>query len=394
MLMTNSVGDPPPPARHSPPTRVLIVLRDFNMGGSLRQAALIANRLHTLTAATVEVWAFEYGRAVHDLLLPEITTRVLHPGSAGSALQRAHDLGRFLLALRSARADVLLPFNDFPNRVVGSLWPLTGAAACVWNQRDEGREVTQRPLERLAIRQSTCFVANSNVGRSHLVSTFGVPEGRISIIRNGVAPPSIALDRTSARRTLDLDAGTPVAVMVANTHRFKDHETLVHAWRLVVDGLAEPPLLLLAGRPGDRHARIVELGAQLGLEQSIRLLGEVADVWPLLAASDIAVFSSRREGCPNAVLEAMAAGLPVVATDIVGTREALGDTYPYLVPPGDPRALADSIRNLLAHPAERAALAGRNRNRVACEFSPQSAADAYASLVSRLLRPGRCTASP
>ncbi len=390
----NRASDPPPPVRPSPPTRVLIVLRDFHMGGSLRQAALIANRLHTLSEAEVEVWAFEQGQAAHDLLLPEISTRVIHPGSAGSAFQRARDLGRFLLAVRSARADVLLPFNDFPNRVVGSVWPLTGAAACVWNQRDEGREVTRRPLERFAIRLSTCFVANSNVGRSHLVSTFGVPERRISIIRNGVAPPLFPPDRESSRRLLALDARTPVAVMVANMHRFKDHETLIHAWRFVVDDLAEQPLLLLAGRPGDRHARIVELGAQLGLEQSIRLLGEVADVWPLLAASDMAVFSSRREGCPNAVLEAMAAGLPVVATDIVGTREALGETYPYLVPPGDPRALADSIRNLLEQPAERATLAELNRNRAACEFSPKVVADAYASLVSRMLRPGRCTASP
>jgi glycosyltransferase involved in cell wall biosynthesis len=355
--------------------RVLIVLRSFVMGGAQRQATLIANGLHRRGLAAIAVWAFEPGPGVGRLLAADIPTRVIHPGSEGSIARRARLLARYAYALRCARPDVLLPFTDFPNRVTGAVWPLTGAAACVWNQRDEGREVTRHPLERLAIRQCSTFVANSAVGRQHLVSTFGVAEDRISIIPNGVSPPEPMPDRAAARRAFGVDAGALLAVMVANLHGFKDHETLVRAWRLVVDAREGEPVLLLAGRPGDAAERIRGLCVELGVARSIRLL------------------SSRREGCPNAVLEAMAAGLPVVATDIVGTREALGASYPDLVPPSNAGALAAAVLALLDDHPRRTQLGDRNRARAAALFSPGAVVTAYESLVSRLLRPGRAMAS-
>src|SRR2546426_8921983 len=86
------------------------------------------------------------------------------------------------------------------------------------------------------------------------------------------------------------------------------------------------------------------LARELNLGRSVRFLGPVDDVPGLLSAVDLAVLSSTSEGCPNAVLECMASGLPVVATDIPGIRKAVGPSgYNYLAPPDDARSFAERI---------------------------------------------------
>ena len=109
---------------------------------------------------------------------------------------------------------------------------------------------------------------------------------------------------------------------------------------------------------------------QLGLEDIVELVGAVDDVPERLAAADIFVLSSRSEGLPISVLEAMAAGLPVVATDVGGIHEMISDDGAQLVgPPGDPRALANSIACLIDDPALRDHLGTSNRGRVEDRFS-------------------------
>jgi len=96
----------------------------------------------------------------------------------------------------------------------------------------------------------------------------------------------------------------------------------------------------------------------------------VEDISGLLFAADLGVFSSRLEGCPNGVLESMAAGLAVVATDCPGIREAVGDeALPWLVPPGDPETMAAKLLELAEHPDLRAELAIQNRQRIESEFT-------------------------
>src|SRR5204862_1480161 len=102
--------------------------------------------------------------------------------------------------------------------------------------------------------------------------------------------------------------------------------------------------------------------ADLGLCRNVEFLGRRADVEQLLASTDIATLVSVREGIPRAVLEAMASGLPVVATDVPGTREAVRHRETgLLVPPGDVQALADALAFLVAHPNARQWMGQRGR---------------------------------
>jgi glycosyltransferase involved in cell wall biosynthesis len=151
-------------------------------------------------------------------------------------------------------------------------------------------------------------------------------------------------------------AGTCRIVSVGRFAYPKDFATLLDALELV---------------EGDWHAALVgdgpglgEVAARVEARGRIELLGPRGDVSEVLARSDVFVLSSRSEGFPVSILEAMAAGLPVVATDVGGVAEAVvHDETGYLVPPGDPRALAEALERLVADPDLRRRLGESGRAR-------------------------------
>jgi glycosyltransferase involved in cell wall biosynthesis len=133
----------------------------------------------------------------------------------------------------------------------------------------------------------------------------------------------------------------------------------VDAARLVLE--KEPRMRFLAVGDGEQYALVVERIRQYGLEDRFYLAGQQTDVLPYLAAMDIGVLSSLAEGFSNSLLEYMASGLPAVATEVGGNREALEGTG-ILVPPDDPEALANAILELRsAALREQLGLAARQR---------------------------------
>jgi len=361
--------------------RIVIVIRSFSLGGAERQAVHLANSFHSSRGFPVQVVSFEAGAVVPSLLTPSIPTGILHPGEP-RRFARLIGIIRFIEGLRRTRADIFIPFTDWPNKAVGAVWPLTGAKACIWNQRDEGREVTGRFLERRALKQASWFVANSKSGVDFLSAHMGVDPTRISTIPNCVVPLKPQQSREQWREQLSIDPQAFVVTMVASLSRFKDHATLLKAWPLV--RLSRPgSILLLAGRDGNRGRQIRETAGDL---EGVRVLGEVDDIGGLLAASDALVHSSTLEGMPNAVLEGMAAGLPVVATDLPGTRQALGRDCRWLVSAHSPTALAKALVDLGDDPQLRRSAGLENSNRTSRMFSPEKVSEAWFEVISPLLR--------
>ena len=358
--------------------RIVFVLGSLELGGAERQAILLARQLQGRGGAAVEVWGFEHpgGRAAQLCEAHGIPWRhepfAYRPWRGG----RWHwfvQLARLTRALRRARPDVLMPYYALPNVACGLVWRASGARLCVWNQRDEGLRVHPR-LESLAARLTPSFIANSPGGARFLHDTFRLASDAVHVIPNGVELAAAREDRAAWRTRLGLSDDHPAACMVANLSRNKDHATALRAWRHVADRAAAhvpPPVLLLAGMDIDTGTELRALVAQLRLDECVRFLGPVDDIPGLLAASDLAVFASPQEGCPNGVLEAMAAGLPVVASDIEGVRRVVGRSgAAHLAPPGDAAALAARVAHLLDD-AETRQLAGWiNRKRAEREFSP------------------------
>lgn len=175
----------------------------------------------------------------------------------------------------------------------------------------------------------------------------GLRRRALEVIPNAVTAPQLP-DREQARRDLELDAGVPVALCAARLVPQKRHDVLLRAW-------AELPgssVLLVAG-DGPEHPNLDALRAELGLTGRVRLLGNRLDVPRLLAAADIATLASDWEGLPIFILEAMAAGRPVVATAVDGLLEIVRDGSGVLVPARDPSKLAAALQQLLSDPEAR-----------------------------------------
>jgi glycosyltransferase involved in cell wall biosynthesis len=354
--------------------RALFVLDSLELGGAERQALHLAAYLQTAQGMPVEVWGTGPGRASAMCDQQGIPWRiVVLPRQWEGRWEMLKGTWRFAHKIRAARAEILMPYTFYPNLICGLAWKWSGARTCIWNQRDEGRGFDDRRPLKLALRLTPHFISNSKHAADLLASRVSASAGRIHVIRNGVAPAAASADRQAWRARLEASEDCFLACMIANLHTAKDHPTLLKAWNIVVERLkscGRDAVLLLAGRLDCAAAAVKALAFDLNMGRNVRFLGPVDDVGGLLGAVDLSVLSSVLEGVPNALLESMAAGLPVVATDIPGIREAVGeDNYANLAAPGDVRGLAERIV-VLAMDREMALRQGAaNRRRIEREFT-------------------------
>lgn len=369
--------------------RIVFVLAWSVLGGAERSALKTAEHLLEEIGADVSVLALtsEDGRARGLFSALGIPWHTLPTDWHGGRFVKARQLGSLTAQLRAMRPDVLLPYTSRPNVLCGLIWRATGASLSIWNQQDVGRATKFGPrLTSFAVRRTPLFVANSDAAKNFLVAELRVPAERVHVVLARVAPIDLADGlRDVSRALLGIDDGVLVVSMLAHLHPVKDHATLLRAWRIVLDERgADAPVLLLAGRPSGSEDALKALAFDLELGRSVRFLGDVEDVEGVLAASDVAVLSSRSESRPHALLESAAAGLPIAATDVPGISGPLGaHQAPYLVPPGDAGRLATVLIQLISNSALREAL-GRENRRIALE-STSDQGSTTADLIVRAL---------
>jgi glycosyltransferase involved in cell wall biosynthesis len=273
-----------------------------------------------------------------------------------------------------------------PNVLCGLIWRLTGAKLCIWNQVDVSASTGWPAGERLAAHGASIIVSNSLHGVGFLRREFGLPASKITVIRNGVTLMPALHGVAHWRQELGVAETDFVVGMIANLSAFKDHRTLLRAWREVAAAWPHGnrrPVLLLAGRFDSCYPDVVSLAASLSIQDSVQFLGPVEDVAGLLSVVNLGVLSSRAEGSPNGVLECMAAGLPVAGTDIPGIREVLGPESEWLLAaPGDPTALAQAILRLAAQPEVASQLGKHNQHRVSTLHNPERVFGEFADLIA------------
>ncbi len=369
--------------------RVIMLHVCLEMGGAERQSLHLARYLQERCGADVEMWGLQSGGAVarvcEDL---GIKWKVVPFEWPAGNVRRIRDLAGFACRLRRARPDVLMPYTVIPNVACGLVWQWTGASRCIWNQRGILDPYISFRWQTLAARRASCLITNAAHTAASLVDQLGVDPRRIRVVNNGIDLELLGTAAASIdwREELGIPAESFVACKLARISTAKDHATVLRAWHKVVVGLnrtGPAPVLLLAGRLDDAADAAKSLAFDLELGRSVRFLGHVSDVNGLLRAADLAVFASPAEGCPNGVLECMAAGLAVAATDDPGIREAVGpDNEHFLVPQGDADALAELIIDLARHRDERIAAGRANRQRVVRHFSYDRMCQATADLMA------------
>lgn len=248
------------------------------------------------------------------------------------------------------------------------------------------------PLERaadaLARRWSDVIFANSSVVADDVARREGVPRETIRVIRNGVLIPGVmpSAERAAVRAGWGVGPSDLLVGYVGSMRPGKGHERIVGAMPALLDRIPEARLVLVGGGPC--RPAIEQQITALGLSSRVTLTGDVLDARPLFGALDLFVSASEAEGLPNSVLEAAAAGVPILATAAGGTVEIVEDGRTGLVVPvGDDGALRAGMVRLATDDGLRRLLGDAGRTYVATAFGVdrfvRETADLYEEMARR-----------
>ena len=241
-------------------------------------------------------------------------------------------------------------------------------------------EGLRRKIYREAILRCDDRWAVSDAAARRICETLNLPEEAFGAIPNGVNTDRFvpAEDRSSVRRILELPRGRFVVLCVANLKPVKGHEFLLEAVRRLGDDARRMTLVMVGADECDgRHQ---QWAAEHLDHCDVRFVGAQDDVRSWYQAADIFVLPSLWEGMSNALLEAMACGLPAVATRVGGNADVIRDGVSgLLVAPASAASLSEGLRRLLHDPAERFELGETARRHVELRFSLESTVSAYAA---------------
>jgi glycosyltransferase involved in cell wall biosynthesis len=230
-------------------------------------------------------------------------------------------------------------------------------------------------------------VANSEAGREYLIRR-GINPNRLRVIYNGLNLNRLAANKDGVeqvRQRLGLPQGGKVVGMMARLFPVKNHATFLQAAALVNAAVPDTRFALLGDGPFRGY--LEQLTTELGLSSKVTFWGEQQDVGIYLSALDIAVLTSDTEGCSNSLLESMALGKPVVATDVGGNWELVKHSETgFLVAPGNAQAVAAAVIALLRDPKLAENMGQRAKNKVVTQFSLERMVHEYQSLYEATLK--------
>lgn len=370
------------------PERLLVVIDEMEVGGSQRQI------VHLLTGLDRERWQPElvYFRN-HSFLIERLE-------AAGIPTHRLPKHGRFDLRFLRGFADLLRRGNyDLIHAfsVTGELWTVVAKmlAGChaplIASERNQQirKPAWYWPLKRFVLSRSAGVIANSAAGAQTTAKHTRVPQEFFDTIPNGVEiPPDIAAsERDAIRAELGVPDGRLLCLFVGRLVPQKNLDCLIAAMAALAP--EQRPWLAIAG-DGPLREHVRGLAAASGVAGDLRLLGERDDATRLMQAADFLALPSHFEGLSNSLLEAMAAGCPVIASAVGGTPELIehGRTG-LLFPSNDSQGLASCIAELCADAGKRMRLSRQARDYVSRTYGIPALVHATTAVYERCLQPGR-----
>jgi glycosyltransferase involved in cell wall biosynthesis len=354
----------------------------------------------------IRVLARELGDRGHEVRVLQLAPRVPTPrGQVGNARFDHWPTGpvlslgglRRVLQLRSLivteKFDAVLTFFESSDMIAVAAAALCGMRALLSSRRDTGFRLSSRMVRayRLINGRFKVIIAASAAVRDSLILTQATPDEQIRVVHNGVAfSDDGGEEARQLRQALRIGEGEHAFIYVGNFDEWKDHATLIRAFALLGENSKAVLVLAGAGNCEDSCRALVE---ELSVSARVRFLGSRRDVPRLLRACDSFVMPSRTEGLSNALLEAMAAGLPVIATRVGGNPEVVDEGVTgELVGPGEPATLAQRMAALLADPGRARAFGAAGRERVVAHFSMPAMVNAYEKAVWDSITAARGTA--
>ncbi len=368
--------------------RVTVVTSRLDVGGTERHLTRVLPALQR-RGIDIALYVMERGGSLESELAAQ-GVRIAGPVRASflhwpkATLHLAH-------FLRRERPDLVHYFLPRPY-VYGSLAAeLAGHPRRIMSRRSLTHYQAAYPLlgklERVLHRRTLGMIGNSQAVVDQLVVETGDAR-RVALIHNGIALPEPigAAERQQIRHALQIPNETLVVASVANLVAYKGHRDLLEALARAGDELPRPWRLLAVGRDDGIGVELKQQAQDLDISGNVSWLGERSDVGRLLAASDLFVLASHQEGFSNALLEAMAASLPAIATAVGGNIDAVGDgDTGLLVPAKDAKALAAAIVRLAGDPMLRRRFGDAARLRVERRFSLDACVERYDRLYRALV---------
>ena len=307
-----------------------------------------------------------------NVIFPQVATRKGELWANVRAIRRT---------LRTLRPDVLVTSNwGAIEWAIANLWPL---ARHVHTEDGFGPEERTSQLPRRVLTRRLVLRRSTVVLPSRTLLRIAAEQWRLDPARLHYIPNGVDLTRF-AGGTPGAEDG-PTIGTVAALRPEKNFGRLLRAFALA----GRPGRLVIVGDGGERPA-LEALSASLGLAGQVHFAGQVSDPSPLYGGFDLFALSSDTEQMPLSVLEAMAAGLPVAATDVGDVRAMLAGANAPFVGPATDEALAAGLRALVADPALRRRVGEANRAKAEAEYDQETMFQAYAALLDRtgLVRPG------
>ncbi len=376
----------------------LQLIPSFNQGGSERQAVQLTRLLLEAGRCNVFVATLEREGVLLEELerlglndIPEFRLNSFHD------LHTGRQVWHFAQFLKRHEIDVVHTHDFYTNIFGMAAAALARVPVRIASRRETVfRPASQRLVQRCAFRAAHAVLANCEEVRQHLIKD-GVPAQKVRTIHNGLDPARVRIphvERKEVLARLNLPENARFVTIIANMRVhvtdpepscLKDHPTFLRAAQLVHQNF--PDAAFIVAGEGELKEATQELARSLGIEQRTFFIGRCQDVGALLSISDVCVLSSRSEGFSNSILEYMAAGRPVVSTDVGGAREAVahGESG-YLVQPGDYEGMAEHITSLLMRPELAGSMGERGRQIVMEKFSSQKQLQNVESLYSELLQ--------
>jgi glycosyltransferase involved in cell wall biosynthesis len=362
--------------------RVIAITNRFGDIGTHPQLTRLAFHLKGAGHEVQAVSLAPPGTIVETFKEAGIGTDVINASRRGSFLPV---VGKLTTTFRRVRPDAVVAFlyeAIMPTRLAARV---AGVPAIISSIRNEYfgpryRELLLRSTERL----SAETVVNSKKVAQSLVRRGVVSQRQIVVIPNGVDvslfDPSQGA-REVTRSSLGVTDAEFMWLTVGRLAEQKAYPNLFQALSLVVESMPRSKLFV-AGR-GPLHDELRLLADRSGLQGNVSFIGFRDDIPSILAAADAFVMASRYEGMPNALMEALASGLPAVGTDVGGIPELIRDGVTgYLVPPSQPRALASAMARLAQAPAhERIEMGERGRSLVRDLFDIEQVMESWAELI-------------
>jgi glycosyltransferase involved in cell wall biosynthesis len=355
-----------------PVRRVFYLVDSFDVGGTETQAVELALRMGAAGYEVTLGSLREQGPLLEKLRGAPVVVKEFHPRGGIDSPQGIYQILRLSWFLRRGRFNVVHTHDLWSNLVGVPAARLAGVPAIVSSQRDlsqfdwyqGNRRVWLRRIQNL----SNVVLANATQVRDTLIAEVRFAPEKLRVIRNGV---DIERFQVSSEREVlfpDVENGKLIVLVGNMRSDVKGHPWLIAAAPAVLREFPSTRFILV----GDGKAResFANQVAELGLSRNFLFLGRRSDIPQILASCDIAVLPSRSEGLPNAVLEYMAAGLPVVVSRVGGSEELVEDGVTgLLVSAEDSAALSAAFLRYLRNPEEAKQMAQSGREFVTRNFS-------------------------